>query len=758
MRDRRQHAARLTFAGRQLRAGLLISLLVLVTLLLEIGLFTAYRSVHDARSVFASTLNQLQRYQVMNRNALVLQRAAAALDGSAETLSEADIRLGTLRHQMDVLEVDVPSYFPQGANTIRALRRQIDAASRFLARYASAPAAARPALLRELGTRIASVESESKVISDDYAEAAFRMERATVRDQRTLELTLAGASILGFVLLALGGRWTWRSLRRDVADAERRVRQIAGAIDEILFTARLSDQGMVAVYASKPLGGLLGGGDLDAEGGFARLRSLVLPEDRRIVADHEAGLRRGETGTAEYRVAVPSGTRWILERAHPRSADRARRDDGSGTMVVDGVLADVTGRREAQEAVARAYADAKRQSVTDALTGVHNRHFLHERLREMVAAPRNAGDPAVLLVDVDQFKRVNDEYGHVAGDDVLRQVAERIRGVAEASGALVGRWGGEEFVVLLPAIASDGDLRGVATRIVEAVSRDGFLAGEWRLPVTASIGGARLEGDGDAESLVAAADRALYAAKRRGRNAALLVGDVRESDLAAEDSHVIVVARALALSAAISEGLPEEHAWEVASLAAAVAEEMGLPPWLVMRCRLGGWLHDVGKVAIPNVVLGKSGRLTDEEIELVRTHSAIGEQIVLRVPELREAASAVRHHHERIDGAGYPDGLAGEEIPVEARIVAVADVYSTITSDRVYQRRRSPGAALAELRRGAGSHLDTAVVEAFERVLEAGCAPGSLTAPDRIPVADTLPQADVAESPAALDAWPGTAS
>ena len=152
------------------------------------------------------------------------------------------------------------------------------------------------------------------------------------------------------------------------------------------------------------------------------------------------------------------------------------------------------------------------------------------------------------------------------------------------------------------------------------------------------------------------------------------------------------------------------------TLAMRTAEQLGLRPPVVLRCRLGGWLHDVGKVAIPDAILSKPGPLDDDERRSC-SHPEIGAEIIQRVAGLKEAARAVRHHHERWDGAGYPDGLAGEAIPIEARIVAAADAYSAMTSDRAYRRALERAEALAELDRLAGTHLDPLVVPALVRVL-----------------------------------------
>ena len=176
-------------------------------------------------------------------------------------------------------------------------------------------------------------------------------------------------------------------------------------------------------------------------------------------------------------------------------------------------------------------------------------------------------------------------------------------------------------------------------------------------------------------------------------------------------------ARALAFACSLREGVPQEHAAEVARLAGLTAEHLGLPARAAQRCRLAGWLHDIGKLAVPEHILNKPGPLDDAEWALMRTHPGVGADIVVRIPALRQVAPAVRHHHERYSGSGYPDDLAGQAIPIEARIIAAADAYAAMTADRPYSPARTPQQAAAELRRCAGSHFDPAVVEALLAVL-----------------------------------------
>jgi putative nucleotidyltransferase with HDIG domain len=241
--------------------------------------------------------------------------------------------------------------------------------------------------------------------------------------------------------------------------------------------------------------------------------------------------------------------------------------------------------------------------------------------------------------------------------------------------------------------------------------------GDRLIDVTVSIGCVLADPSSAADLLVDQADRSLYSAKRLGRDRVRLFAELTSDDLASEEPESIRLAQALSLAASVREGMPELHSEQVAELSGTLAQVLDLPADIVLRCRLGGWLHDIGKVAIPDRILAKPGPLDDAEWQIMRAHAEIGEQIIRRIGAVGSAAGAVRHHHERVDGAGYPDGLRGDAIPIEARIVAVADAYSAITSDRVYARGRPLDEALTDLRSTAGKHHDPVVVEALEHAL-----------------------------------------
>jgi diguanylate cyclase (GGDEF)-like protein len=373
------------------------------------------------------------------------------------------------------------------------------------------------------------------------------------------------------------------------------------------------------------------------------------------------------------------------------------------------------GAAEALVAEQRAREEAERISRMDVMTGLFNRRHAMETIEhELARAGRTNASVGILMLDVDRFKRINDAHGHTGGDAVLIEVARRLRaGVREWD--IAARVGGEEFCVIAPGMESESDVAELGDRIRLAVAERAIVVGEGIAePVTVSIGAALLHhGDGSAEHALDCADRALYAAKRRGRNRIARFSQLDHGDLRAEQPECLHLAEALAVASDLREGAPASHSRAVAELSAGVAERLGLGDDDILQVRLGGWLHDVGKMGVPDSILMKPGKLTDEEWKIIRTHPAKGEELIRSFPELSLACAAVRHHHERFDGTGYPDRLAGAEIPLEARIVAAVDAYSAMRSDRAYQKAREQQDAIHELRRCAGTHFDPHVVEAL---------------------------------------------
>jgi diguanylate cyclase (GGDEF)-like protein/PAS domain S-box-containing protein len=521
-----------------------------------------------------------------------------------------------------------------------------------------------------------------------------------------------------------------RRVDDELAEARANIDRIVATIDESLYTIeRVEGSSFRCLYAAPGFEAILGSQRLDEEELYAAWRAAVHPDDRAAFVEGEAALAEGTAVEQEYRLRGADGVdRWVLDRGKPRFA--------GGRLLVDGILIDVTARRQGEEKLERALAESESLAAelahaneVDPLTGAMSRRRFQQALDERIEQARaEGGSLAVLLLDVDNFKRINDSFGHGVGDEVLVAVARRLRQAARDDD-LVARYGGEEFVVLLSDVEDDATLREVGERVRRGVGASAVFTHAGALAVTASVGAARQLAALGSASLLAEADLAMYSAKRRGRNQTRLHVDLTAEDRVAEEPEAIRIAQALAWTASAHEGPVDDHSGQVADLAAAVAEHLRLPAALVLRARLGGWLHDVGNVAVPDEILRKTAPLDPAERHALRQHVIVGEQIVQRIDRLSDAAPAVRHHHERVDGDGYPDGLRGESIPIEARIVAAVDAYCAMTRERPYGVASTHEEAVAELEQIAGAHLDERVVHALLEVLADG--PAVVAAPRR---------------------------
>jgi two-component system cell cycle response regulator len=332
---------------------------------------------------------------------------------------------------------------------------------------------------------------------------------------------------------------------------------------------------------------------------------------------------------------------------------------------------------------------SRHEAASDALTGLGNRRSLIAELERRLAA--DEPEPAVLaLFDLDGFKAYNDAFGHPAGDLLLRRLGAHLAEIGGREAAF--RMGGDEFCILLPAEGS-ADLVGRA-QLALSESGEGFTVG-------ASAGTVALPAEARTVSeALAIADRRMYAKKREGRTSA----SNQSKDV---------------LLRAVHERSPNlgAHGGEVAELAERTARHLGLEADIVRAVRQGAELHDIGKLAIPDTILNKPGTLDDAEWGFMRRHTLVGERILAAAPALVDVARLVRASHERWDGNGYPDGLAGAEIPLGARVIAVCDAWDAMVTDRPYRRALPREEALAEIERCAGTQFDPEVVEAFRAVL-----------------------------------------
>jgi diguanylate cyclase (GGDEF)-like protein/putative nucleotidyltransferase with HDIG domain len=445
------------------------------------------------------------------------------------------------------------------------------------------------------------------------------------------------------------------------------------------------------------------------------------PDGRRIRANESATslLGRARTAGASDGAIADRVAGDVLERGEAAHADEVMSSDGD--VVTRSWHGQAIRRRDGQLAGALLIGDdpgrtarLEALALTDGLTGVLNHGAFRERLTAEVELAFRHGTPVSLaLIDIDEFKVINDTFGHQAGDRVLVDVAATIAEHIRASD-LLARIGGDEFAILMPQTDGPG-AAAIAGRVHAEVGAM-IVAGGQR--VTLSIGVCEVNEGEAAEDLVERVDRLLYSAKRHGRD--MVWRYDRPSDALADlgmpaplaRGQAAAAVRALARAIDLKDAATRQHSDRVAELAVRLAETIGWPPERCELMRQAAVVHDVGKVAVPDSILLKPGRLTREEYAVVRKHAELGAQIAAEIFNPEQTAW-LRGHHERFDGTGYPDGLTADEIPDGAQILAVSDAYDVMVSDHPYARGLEPTEALEELRRCAGTQFAPEAVEAF---------------------------------------------
>jgi diguanylate cyclase (GGDEF)-like protein len=373
----------------------------------------------------------------------------------------------------------------------------------------------------------------------------------------------------------------------------------------------------------------------------------------------------------------------------------------------------------AGEAVRRArlVRSLQRLSGTDSLTGLANHRQIHELLnREQARAERHGLCFNLVMLDIDGFKLLNDTYGHPCGDTALRHIAAILQANARASD-VVGRYAGDEFVLILSEIGAE-EAYVVVEKMRAAIAQKPFVTptGE-KIPMHASFGIATFPDDGQGvNELVVAADSNLYVSKRRGGNAITGAGHVDLSE--GEEKTSFGILESMVTAVDNKDRYTRRHSEQVTELALVLGNALGLSEGTLRILRAGGLLHDVGKIGIPDRILRKPGPLTPEEWAIVKGHPSMGETLIRTMPDLSDIQALVASHHECFDGTGYPRGLSGRDIPLLARILTVADSFSAMIADRPYRKALSRNDAVFELRKGAGTHFDPAIVSTFIQCIE----------------------------------------
>jgi diguanylate cyclase (GGDEF)-like protein/putative nucleotidyltransferase with HDIG domain len=382
---------------------------------------------------------------------------------------------------------------------------------------------------------------------------------------------------------------------------------------------------------------------------------------------------------------------------------------------------------------AQIYSEVKRQAILDELTKLYNFRFFHEILdKEIARSKRTHQNFSVIYLDLDFFKAYNDIFGHLAGDDALIRVAQAIINSIRPSD-IATRLGGDEFAIILPGADSE-NAKVVANRIKDTLQRS-FPGINSDSVLTISQGIAYFPAHGQQkQQLLSSADWALYQAKNLGRNRVCVYsvsgenGPVEKEGMVAElekdflkrqveDAYLSVI---YTLAAAINakDNYTYRHSEAVTYYSVALADSLGWSEEKKKTVRYAAMLHDIGKIGIPEYILNKPGSLTKEEREIIESHVLVAEAIVSHTPYLREVAPIILHHHESYNGKGYPKGLKGEAIPLESRILTIADAYHAMTSDRPYRKGISTERAVLQMQELAGIQFDPNLLPVFFLILK----------------------------------------
>jgi diguanylate cyclase (GGDEF)-like protein/putative nucleotidyltransferase with HDIG domain len=395
---------------------------------------------------------------------------------------------------------------------------------------------------------------------------------------------------------------------------------------------------------------------------------------------------------------------------------------------------------------------AQEQAITDGLTSLKTHRFFMQAVdAEWRRSPRSGKPFSLIIMDLDGFKQLNERQGHLEGDKVLTAVARVLEASSRQSNT-VARYGGDQFAVLVTEATAE-QAQNLAERLRANLNADSYLSSR---AVTASFGVGTFPVHGvTPEEIVRVAESGMYLAKHEKGNRVRVASQSPDTSTSGWDQQLlqaylgVAVKRmfatgpevfnqylerfeaathgdgdssilmdtvtALAFTIDAKDHYTQGHSQSVSRLAAQIGREIGLTKDELEEIRLAGILHDIGKIGVPEIILNKPSGLTPEEYELMKSHTTLGERILapLKFRAIEAIKKIVRHHHERIDGKGYPDGLSGEDIPIGARIITIADCYDTIISDRSYKKACPLEEALEELRRGRGTQFDAKLLDAF---------------------------------------------
>ncbi len=576
--------------------------------------------------------------------------------------------------------------------------------------------------------------------------SALAVATLVVLDLRQFGLITSGVafSALGLVLLGTGYRASEiRRQDRLVQEAlsaaaqslqtqvEARTRELAGLVSATRSIHESLDPDTIAQTTVERVRDLL---ESDSALLWIPPNPTDAPSEARAIWCH-SGLGNQELSALNVAATTPpsDGPVQLQTRAEGESAINyllvpvAMRDNPAGWLGVrrrerpfsqleQGLAASVAHTVASAMDNARAHQKVRSLAELDPVTGILNPRTMHDRLALALAERRPEDSLALLLLDLVNFRQVNAIHGLPAGDAILRRAAQLLT-VSVPEGALAGRFGSDEFLVLLPGVGLQ-EAANIARAIADTLATYGYSVPNGPfLPIPCHVGVAVAPEDGESvNALIGAANWNLSIAKRNDVTVGLTTDSRREDrKFLADESFAALDALVAAVDN--KDSYTRRHSEEVADYSLWLAEELGCSPETLELVRMAALLHDVGKIGVPTEILTKPGRLTDAEYDTMKRHPVIGGMLIGAFRGMGRILDGAKYHHERWDGTGYPEGLKGNDIPWLGRLIAVADAFSAMTTNRPYRKGLSFSEAIRRLEEAAGTQLDPYMVDAFVRAL-----------------------------------------
>jgi diguanylate cyclase (GGDEF)-like protein len=366
----------------------------------------------------------------------------------------------------------------------------------------------------------------------------------------------------------------------------------------------------------------------------------------------------------------------------------------------------------------------KRLSITDELTGIYNQRFFHDTLAaEIERANKSGGSVGLIVMDIDGFKMFNDIYGHDYGDIVLKGTGALLKAIAATENRFVCRCGGDEFAIILSNTDTQ-TIEQIAYTFKNSIKEQGnhYYPDNLHDKITLSMGLSEYPHlSNSKDDLISQADMALYHAKNLGKDKIHFYQDVVNyirKGISSDHQQLIGIFKALLSTISVKDKYTLAHCERVSSYVVIIGELLNLSEKEITILQYAGLLHDIGKIELPKSILNKKEPLTEDEYAQVRMHPVYSENIVEPLENMDQLRDYIRHHHERYDGQGYPDGLTGEQISLGARILCIADSFDAMMSERPYCPSMNQEQAVQELLRCAGTQFDPRIVKVFVKAIQ----------------------------------------